>query len=287
MTIEIARPVFPYVANLPRFLQDIDASIGGEVDVLAESPGMFNMAFLGTLTRVYAHSIADPAADKFETWDAWVTAMQVGSALFAAAVAPLGTTVACRINHEVRAIPATGAQYFTDAGNWLTAFWLAVICRDQGRMSQLCRVPLSLLRDSGAEYDEYIYSWVDALQSYWTGRPGMADKLIAAFEGADPAVARAPRDLLLMILSAPIDLFYRFVRRDPEQINSSLVQALQLHKEYWTADEDRLSDVDGFVALGPLAIACLAYDAGHPINVQSEYLPEHLLKRSWLGEFPT
>ncbi|MFI9287832.1 Imm49 family immunity protein [Streptomyces werraensis] len=36
-----------------------------------------------------------------------------------------------------------------------------------------------------------------------------------------------------------------------------------------------------------LALTCLAYDAGRPIEVESEYLPEHLLKRSWLGEFPT
>ncbi|WP_436998255.1 Imm49 family immunity protein [Streptomyces sp. enrichment culture] len=44
---------------------------------------------------------------------------------------------------------------------------------------------------------------------------------------------------------------------------------------------------DGDIPLAVLALTRLAYDAGRPIEVESEYLPEHLLKRSWLGEFPT
>lgn len=35
------------------------------------------------------------------------------------------------------------------------------------------------------------------------------------------------------------------------------------------------------------AVACLACDAGFPIEVESEYLPIRLLDRSWLGEFDT
>lgn len=37
-------------------------------------------------------------------------------------------------------------------------------------------------------------------------------------------------------------------------------------------------------ALGPLAIACMARDAGMPIEVQSEYLPKELLEFGWVGE---
>lgn len=43
----------------------------------------------------------------------------------------------------------------------------------------------------------------------------------------------------------------------------------------------------GLIALAPLAIACLAYDAGFRIEVESGYLPIALLERSWAGEFPT
>lgn len=41
------------------------------------------------------------------------------------------------------------------------------------------------------------------------------------------------------------------------------------------------------MALGPLAMACLAYDAGFPIEIESEYLPKALVERAWVGEFDT
>jgi hypothetical protein len=52
-------------------------------------------------------------------------------------------------------------------------------------------------------------------------------------------------------------------------------------------NEDRAADIDGAIALGPLAIACWAYDGDFPLDIESEYLPKHLLNHGWLGEFPT
>ncbi|MFF3725330.1 hypothetical protein ACFYYM_23490 [Streptomyces erythrochromogenes] len=34
-------------------------------------------------------------------------------------------------------------------------------------------------------------------------------------------------------------------------------------------------------------MACLAHDGGMPIEVESGYLPHHLLTRGWVGELPT
>ncbi|WP_253194732.1 immunity 49 family protein [Streptomyces sp. MP131-18] len=254
---------------------------------LEGSPRMFNRALSKSRLYAEARCATDPNAELLETWEAVVTAMQVGSALFASATQAEGS-VQCRIGHAVRTVPATGPQYYSDAGNWLTAFWLAIVCREQERMTQLCSVPLDVLRATEAEYDEYVYHWVDALQTYWLRRPGLAEKLTTAIEMSHPDVARiAGQELMDKILYQPIGLFHRFVRRDPEGFNRDLLTALQLHKEYWTADEERARGVDSLVAWGPLAVACLAYDGGFPIEVESEYLPKHLLVRSWLGEFPT
>ncbi|MFE9839896.1 immunity 49 family protein [Streptomyces sp. NPDC005551] len=258
-----------------------------QIEDLEEAPEMFGLTFSSTLSTAALHCLHDPTANTSETWEAWVAAMQVGSALFAAATA--GTdTVECVIAHKTRTIPATGPKHFTDAGNWITAFWLAIVCRDQNRMTQLSDVPLDVLRASGAVYDDYIYDWVDALQTYWAERPGLGEKFSAAFRGTDPDGLRvADRELMLKILYPPLNLFLQFLKRDAEQFNAGLVQALRLHKEYWTKDEDRRLSTDGAVALGPLAVACLALDVGMPVEVESEYLPKHLLTRSWLGEFPT
>nr|WP_233477872.1 immunity 49 family protein [Streptomyces sp. SID7804] len=271
-----------------RFRVELNERTLREVEQLTEWPQGFGMAFSSVLDTAKVQCSLDPTADKLETWEAWVMAMQVGSALFASATAPEGSTVECMIGHEVRTIPAVGITHFVDAGTWLDAFWLAVVCRDQARMTQLCEVPIETLRASGAVFEEYIYDWVDTLQTYWLERPGLGDKLTAAFDGTDPDRLRfLDRETMLKVLYPPINLFYRFVTRDADKFNEALAQALELHKEYWTANEERQETSDGDIPLAVLALTCLAHDAGLPIEVESEYLPEHLLKRSWLGEFPT
>ncbi|MFD5007250.1 immunity 49 family protein [Streptomyces mutabilis] len=259
-----------------------------DIEGLEEYPTGFGLTFASALSTAKIQCLDDPRAADLETWESWVMAMQTGSALFSSVTAPEGSTVKCMIGHRMRTIPAVGVQHFADAGTWLEAFWLAVICRDQGRMTQLCQVPIETLRASGAMFEEYIYHWVDALQAYWLERPGLGEKLAVAFDGTDPERLQfIDREMMLKVLYPPINLFFRFVSGDPVKFNEALAQATQLHKEYWTADPEREETGSGDVALDVLAIACLAHDAGRPIEVESDYLPEHLLKRSWVGEFPT
>ncbi|MER5543220.1 immunity 49 family protein [Streptomyces sp. NPDC002589] len=223
------------------------------------------------------------------TADAWVTAMQVGCGLFAAGTATEGP-VPCRVGStgEVKHLPATGPQDYLHAGNWLTSFYLAVICRENDRVNQLAQVPVSFLRASGAEFDEYLYAWVETLQNRWFGRQETWDTLTTAINGTAPEAARiAGPELMLKILYPPLELFHRYLRRETEQFNASLVDALTWHKEYWTANEARSLSGEGLVALAPLAIACMAHDADMLIDVESEYLPRALLKRSWVGEYQT
>jgi hypothetical protein len=261
--------------------------LSDSIQSLEQSPRGFGGTLSEAVMHVQARLAVNPDASGIDTWEAVVSAMQVGSAMFASASATEGT-IQCRIDHELRTVPATGPQPYANAGNWLTALWFTIVCRDQNRMTQLCEVPLDLLRASGAEHDEYMYHWVDALQAYWLERPGLVEKLVAAIEGSYPGVARiAERDLLEKILYQPINLFHRFLRKDHDGFNQALVEALEFHKAYWTANEERERSVEGYIALGPLAIACLAQDAGFPIEVESDYLPSELLNRAWLGEFET
>ncbi|MFG3495847.1 immunity 49 family protein [Streptomyces sp. NPDC047928] len=232
------------------------------------------------------HCAEDSTADRFTTWEAWVKAMQVGSALFDAGTADRGPVV-CRIgvNSEVSHLPVIGPREYLHAGNWLTAFYLAVICRENDRVNRLAQVPLSFLRASGAEFDAYLYLWVETLQNHWFGRQETWDTLTSAVDGTDPARVRiADSELMLKILYPPLNLFYRCVSRDSEQFNQALIEALTWHKEYWTANEARALSGEGLVALGPLAIACMARDSGMPIEVDSEYLPKELLEFGWAGE---
>lgn len=258
-----------------------------EIDDLEGSPGMIDFTFGTAVMNLRARCVIDPRAAKAETWDATVNAMQLGSALFAVTGASEGS-VECRINYKVRTLPAVGPLSTADAGNWLTAFWLAVICREPQRMTQLCEIPLERLRSPEGQYDEYIYHWVDTLQTYWLRRPGLVEKLTTTLRMSHPDVARiAPRDLLDGVLYPPIHLFSRLIANDWDGFASGMVEALKLHRAYWTLNEERAANIDGSIALGPLAMACWAYDGQVALGVESDYLPKHLVEHSWLGEFPT
>ncbi|GEC05871.1 hypothetical protein SSP24_35260 [Streptomyces spinoverrucosus] len=284
MTVSIARHGAPG-PNAERFAEALSGSTTASIERLEEAPAMIDTTFTKSLLNVQAHCTVDPRAASIETWEAVVAAMQLGSALFTVTSSTDGV-VETRIHHKIRHIPAIGPRPYADAGNWLTAFWLAIICRDQKRMTRLCEIPMDRLRSPEGQFDEYVYHWVAALQAYWLQRPGMVEELTAALQGSNPDVATvAPRDLLQKVLYPPINLFYRFLRKDHDGFNQALVEALELHKAYWTADEDRAKDPEGRIALAPLAIACLAYDGEIPIEVESDYLPKHLLQRGWLGEF--
>lgn len=287
MTVHIARHGLSAGPEAEQFAERVSGHLMRGIDRLEDSTAVIDSMFGTATMALRARCVIDPRAAAVETWEAAVNAMQLGSALFAVTGVSEGT-VECRVNRKMRTLPARGPLSTADAGTWLNAFWLAVICREQQRMTELCEIPLERLRSPEGQYDEYIYLWVDTLQTYWLRRPGLVEKLTATFEASDPSVARiAPRDLLQGLLYPPINLFYRFVRRDEEGFSPALVEALELHRAYWTLNEERAADIDGSIALGPLAIACLAYDGGIPIEVESEYLPKHLLQHGWLGEFPT
>ncbi|WP_327356401.1 immunity 49 family protein [Streptomyces sp. NBC_01304] len=286
MATNIPRHAFP-TDDAAEGVEVLDETVDWILERLGRSDVARGQALSTMVTRAKSHCALDPLAGKIESWQAWVAAMQTGSSLFAA-VTTTEEDVQCRIAGEARTIPALRPQSYTDAGNWVTSFYLALICREQERLNQLARVPISLLRESGAVFDEYIYAWVDALQRYWLGEPEVMEKLAEAFDGTDPQAAHvADNELLLKILYPPLELFHRYLRQDHVKFNQALVDALTWHKEYWTGDEAREMSSAGLVALGPLALACLAREAGFPIEVESEYLPKALLEFAWAGELDT
>jgi hypothetical protein len=257
-----------------------------DVQDLQREPSWFSNVLADALALLGLRCVLDPEADKLETWETCVIAMQVGSALFASAQATT-PSIECRIGHKTHTIRA-GALPRAHAGNWLTAFWLACVCRDKQRMTELCQFPAQRLRQADGVFDEYIYDWVEALQAYWLKRPEFGDKLVAAVDGTDPAVLRhAPRDSVLQVMYPPMNLLTQLARGDQDKFNAELAKALEWHKDYWTRDEDRALDTRGVVALGPLAVSCLAVQAGFTLTVESEYLPKFLLDGGWVNEFPT
>ncbi|MGW4351634.1 immunity 49 family protein [Nocardia sp. NPDC004582] len=89
----------------------------------------------------------------------------------------------------------------------------------------------------------------------------------------------------MTIVSWQLPLFYRFVEEQRDEFNIALAQTFRLHSMFWASDEDdRRNQRAGMIAVGPLAMACLAFDADFELDVESDYLPRHIVRRTWLGE---
>ncbi|MFJ5227953.1 immunity 49 family protein [Streptomyces sp. NPDC088400] len=264
----------------------MEESLSDALEEIETSHNSRSGAVTKSLNVALVRCVGDPGAVMLESWESWLLAMQVHSAVFAAAV-PEGEAVACKIRQEERHLATTGPQTYLNASTWLDAFYLAVICREAARLDMLARVPVSLLRDFGGTLDEYAYAWVETLQSFWLHhRDDLRTHLVRAVDLSAPEQARVlDAETMSKLGYPPIMLLYRYLRNDVAGFNEALADAVRWHKEYWTADEDRTHNIQGVVALAPLAIACLAKANGIPVEIESGYLPEALLDFAWRGEF--
>ncbi|MFJ8042818.1 immunity 49 family protein [Kitasatospora sp. NPDC096147] len=221
--------------------------------------------------------LLDPAGERPETREAFLTAAQAAGALFAVAGAPEGPVTA-RIGDAVRTVAAGDSRREAHAGNWLAAFWLAAVCREDGLLDALAELPVRVLRESGVPEEEYLYAWVTALRAYRRQDPLWERELAAAEAAAGSELAGlGDREHLVKVVRPAMEVFRRYAEGDGPGLEASLVRALELHREYWTADAERAASSTGFVALAPLAVACLARDAGLRVEVASEYLPAALV----------
>ncbi|MFE5718243.1 immunity 49 family protein [Streptomyces erythrochromogenes] len=284
MTVIVDRQDYPK-DGMAAVMPVMEGSVSYSLEKFETSHNSRSGAVGAALNVALVRSAVDPHAALRETWESWRLAMQVHSAVFAATTAPDRETITCRIRHEERHLATTGPQPYLSAHTWIDAFYLAVICRDTAGLDMLARIPVSLLRAFGGRLDEYAYAWVETLQSFWLRRDDLRAHLVRAVNLCVPEQARTlDGDEMAKLCRPPIMMLYRFLRRDITGFNESLADALRQHKEYWTADEDRKVVIHGVVAIGPLAIACLAKANGLPVEVESGYLPEALLHFAWRGE---
>ncbi|MCX4545843.1 immunity 49 family protein [Streptomyces sp. NBC_01565] len=241
---------------------------------LAQDPAGLGDAFAAALSLGLARCAEDPDVAGIDTWDAWASAVQLGCALFSGEAQPLE----CHLGEDlVVRLPAVAAAPPADARAWLDALYLAIACRQKDRIGRLCAVPLETLRQDDT-VDEYVIHWVDTLRTYFSG-PSMDDvvpKLLAAMKTSMPeALTHAPSDFVNRIDYHPVALFHRLVTGDRDAFAEALAEALADHRGYWGESAAPRARV----ALGPLAMACLAYDYGFPVAGKQPHLPGYLLNR--------
>lgn len=184
--------------------------------------------------------------------------------------------------------PATltgeGPDSTTSVSTWLGGFRAASICRDLEAIRWLLDVPTSVLRASSTQGDDYAYDYVDALRGFWSKDSTTVARLVLAIEGTDPVkLVNADPDYVMDLVVPEMEIFLHILSNDAASVNDALRKALALHESYW-GEESRQDDFDGFLALGPLAMAAIAHDRGIPIEVESGYMPAWLVRGEWAPE---
>ena len=166
-----------------------------------------------------------------------------------------------------------------DPGRWLTGFYLATIVRDKHSKDLLCATPAQLIYSRQVHSPAYFPPLVETLRALHRGTDSAREHLTVArtLLAAEP-FAIHEGDVGLDLDGPTIELCKRIVDDDYNGFQATLENALLLHRAYWGQDSERRDMPAAALALGPLAMACLARDRGTEIRVVSDYLPPKLIE---------
>jgi hypothetical protein len=160
---------------------------------------------------------------------------------------------------------------------WIDAFFLAAIVRRDDLSDILCEVDIELLRKSSTKGEEYCYSYVDFLKAVHQKRE-LSQLLKKTIEDTDPSMIKYDLQFALHTSVQEMGLFLNLYNNDETGFNKRLEKALLDHKKIWSMKKnDRNINPDGFLAIGPLAIAGMAFQKGFNIEVESDYTPRFII----------
>ncbi|SFS94260.1 immunity 49 family protein [Saccharopolyspora flava] len=236
-----------------------------------------------SLSRTGHLLLIDPAAEQESTFRNVLIAAQAGAAYFKAAdtdAETIDVTVGTPISMAKFDPQAAGVKI----ADWLDSLWASVICRGQTLVSDLIHVPNETIRAGGAGFDEYMYAWADTLRAFFYRDDDVVEHINRSIELTHPdALRNATPEVALQRHYPTMKLLFNIAGNRPDQFNSDLQEAVDLHHQFWTATPERASDPAGFFALAPTALAALAHDRGFPVEVHSDYLPRNFIEPTWLS----
>jgi Immunity protein 49 len=188
--------------------------------------------------------------------------------------------------------PQTGSTSSSGSGNWQEGYYLAFACREKRVLDVLVRRSTDIMRQRSEGVNEYSHLMVDALKSFYSSYYESEDliqetstKLRAAINATDgDKIIPLTIDGTINFALPAMELVAALLEGNVQNFNESLADALECHKKYWSSDEQLSGDPRGFIAIAPLGLACAAYDAGFPIEVESEYIPKYILERQFLAQ---
>lgn len=165
---------------------------------------------------------------------------------------------------------------------WLDAYFTSVIVRDKPSMDLLANFPISLMKQSSTKAGELSYMLVDVIQSYHNRTSDYPDKLVVAMDAAvaqgDDWALEIAMGILETLAALTTDIGYDF-----EEV---LVKNLQFQEQYQMRLDTpkNLISIETFISFPLLGMACMWYDKGNRLSVETGWLPPYLVEGRWLEE---
>lgn len=156
-----------------------------------------------------------------------------------------------------------------DVVRTIQSLYLALIYGETASRELIARMPPATLRHSATQTDGFWLTWKQALDSITSAPEHALRRLREAQEGIESAtVGRA--DALRRARST-LSLFEAVLRDDADAASERLVAALELHRAFWSSDDNN-NLPEGLASLPASAAVALARARGLSLDVESPYL---------------
>ncbi|HHF0511683.1 TPA: immunity 49 family protein [Vibrio antiquarius] len=165
---------------------------------------------------------------------------------------------------------------------WLDTYFISAIVRDRPSMDVLANFPISLMRQSSTKVGELSYMLVDVIQSFHNRTSDYPYELVAAM---DAAVAQG-NDWALEIAMGILETFAALTTDIGYDFEEVVVKNLQFQEQYQMRldkPEDLIS-IETFISFPLLGMACMWYDKGNRLSIETGWLPPYLVEGRWLEE---
>ncbi|ELB2963564.1 immunity 49 family protein [Vibrio parahaemolyticus] len=165
---------------------------------------------------------------------------------------------------------------------WLDAYFISTIVRDRPSMDVLANFPISLMKQSATKAGELSYMLVDVIQSFHNRTSDYPDKLVAAMDAAivhgDDWALEIALGILETFAALTTDIGYDF-----EEV---LIKNLQFQEQYQMRLDapKKLISIETFISFPLLGMACMWYDKGNCLSVETDWLPPYLVEERWLED---
>lgn len=178
------------------------------------------------------------------------------------------------IHHEVT---PDDKNYSVSDQNWMLGYMAALARRKMDAVHAFCDINLDIVNQqdetTGGTYSLLFTKFLQRL--FLKGEPHGQNLLAAVNEIKEDKMPDGTYNYALHIDGPLIDMFTPILTNDEKDFNEMLLDALNLHKKYWSKEQKNIPN--GLISLPITAITVMAKDYGFKIEHTSEYLIQYLI----------